>query len=294
MAKFIISGFADEAAGDLQGQIAALKRNNMGYVEVRNIGGKCVINYSEEEILDFKRQLDEAGIKVSSLGSPIGKYDITADFEPHFELFKKAVQTARLLGTENIRMFSFFIPQDKNPRDYRDEVMKRLNALVKYAHSQGVLLCHENEARIYGCLPEEVKDILENVEGIKGIFDPANYIMDDADITWAIDNTKNYIKYMHIKDAMLDGHIIVPAGFGDGKVAEVIEKINEVKDDETFLSVEPHLLAFTGYSNLDTRELKHKFVYANHNESFDAAVNALKDILKNLGYVEGEDKIWKK
>lgn len=294
MAKFIITGFADEAAGDIQGQIAALKRNNMGYIEVRNINGKCAIDYTEDEIKEFAKTFEEAGIKVSSVGSPIGKYNITDDFEPHFERFKKAVKAAQIFGAKYIRMFSFFIPDGEKATDYREEVMARLNALVEYAEKEGVQLCHENEAKIYGCLPAEVKDILENVKGIRGIFDPANYIMDDADITWAVDNTKQYIEYLHIKDACLDGHIIVPAGFGDGKIAEVITKISEVKDDETFASIEPHLYAFTGYSNLDTRELKHKFKFENQNESFDAAVNAFKEILKNLGYVEGEDKVWKK
>ncbi len=294
MAKYIITGFADEAAGDLNGQIAALKRNNMGYIEVRNVNGKCIIDYSEEELEAIAKEFSAAGIKVSSVGSPIGKYNITDDFEPHFERFKKAVKTAQILGTKYIRMFSFFIPEGEKATDYREEVMKRLNVLVEYAEKEGVQLCHENEAKIYGCLPTEVKDILENVKGIRGIFDPANYIMDDADITWAVDNTKQYIEYLHIKDATLDGHIIVPAGYGDGKIPEVLEKISAVKDDETFVSVEPHLYKFTGYSNIDSRELKHKFHFENQNESFDAAVNALKNILTNLGYKEGDDKTWKK
>ena len=294
MANFILTGFADESSSELANQIASLKRNNMAYIEVRNIKGKCVIDYEEDEIKEFKRQLDEAGIKVSSLGSPIGKYQITDDFEPHFERFKKAVKTAHLLDTKYIRMFSFFIPDGESPKKYRDEVFKRLNMMVEYAASEGVQLCHENEARIYGCLPEEVKDILENVKGIRGIFDPANYIMDDADISWAIDNTKQYIEYLHIKDCCSDGHIIVPAGFGDGKIKEVLSNITEVRNEDTFLSLEPHLFAFTGYSNIDSRELKHKFSYENSNQSFDAAVNALKNILTDLGYKEGEKGIWKK
>ena len=294
MAEFIITGFADESSASLEGQIASLKRNNMGYIEVRNVDGKCIIDYSEEDLKAYKAQLDEAGIKVSSIGSPIGKYNIVDEFEPHFERFKKAVKTAQILGTKYIRMFSFFIPEGKKPTDYRDEVLSRLNALVEYAEKEGVQLCHENEAKIYGCLPEQVKDILENVKGIRGIFDPANYIMDDADITWAVDNTKEYIEYLHIKDACLDGHVIVPAGFGDGKISEVLTKISEVRNEKTFVSIEPHLFAFTGYSNIDKRELKHKFSFANQNESFDAAVNALKNILKDLGYKEGEDKVWKK
>ncbi len=294
MANYILTGFADESSAELSGQIASLKRNNMEYIEVRNVKGKCIIDFSDEEIEEFKKELDEAGIKVSSVGSPIGKIKITDDFELHFERFKRAVKTAQILDTKYIRMFSFFIPEGDNPRDYRDEVFRRLNLMIEYAEKEGIQLCHENEAKIYGCLPEEVKDILENVKGIRGIFDPANYIMDDADITWAIDNTKQYTEYLHIKDCCLDGHIIVPAGYGDGKIDEVLKKIDETRDEDTFLSIEPHLFKFTGYSNLDDRELKHKFHFENQNESFDAAVNALKNILKDLGFKEGEDKKWKK
>lgn len=292
MANYILTGFADESASELTGQIATLKRNNIGYIEVRNIMGKCVIDYTEDEIKDFKKQLDEANIKVSALGSPIGKYNITDDFAPHFERFKKAVKTAQILGTKNIRMFSFFIPKSEKPQTYREEVFKRLNALIDYAKEQGVQLCHENETEIYGSLPQDVEDILKNVKGIRGIFDPANYVMDNGDIDWAIDNTKQYIEYVHIKDCCTDGHVMVPAGFGDGKIKDVLTKISEINDNDVFLSLEPHLFTFTGYASLDNRELKHKFSYSDSNQSFDAAVTALKNILIDLGYKEGENGKW--
>ena len=110
MANYILSGFADESSSELSGQIATLKRNNIGYIELRNLKGKCIIDYTEDELVEIKKQLDEAGIKVSSIGSPIGKYNITDDFEPHFDRFKNAVKCAQILGTKYISMFSFFIP----------------------------------------------------------------------------------------------------------------------------------------------------------------------------------------
>ncbi len=295
MAQFILSGFADEAQSDLQGQIAALKRNNMEYLEVRAIDGKCVIDYTEEEIEEFAKQLREAGIKVNSLGSPIGKYNIVDDFEPHFERFKKACKTAQILGTKNMRMFSFFIPDGEEAMNYKDEVLKRMRAMLDYAKEQGIQLCHENEARIFGRLNKECVYLQEQLPDLKAIFDSSNYIMEDEDILTNINNIVKYVEYVHVKDSTLDGHVIVPAGHGDGKYAEVIEKVAEARGDkDTFLTLEPHLFAFTGYNSLDHREMKHKFSFENSNDSFDAAVNALKDILKNLGYTEGEDKKWKK
>lgn len=295
MASFILSAFADEAQADLKGQIDALKRNNIGCIELRNIDGKCAIDYSEEELENFKKELDSAGITVSSMGSPIGKYNITDDFAPHFEQFKKACKACKILGCSKMRMFSFFIPDGENAMDYKDEVLSRLSKMLEYAKNEGIDLCHENEARIFGRLAKECIYLQEQLPDLKGIFDPCNYIMEDEDILSAIDGMAKYVEYCHIKDGTLGEHAIVPAGHGDGQIAKVIEKVSEVRTGkDTYLTVEPHLFRFIGYTNLDKRTMKHKFSFENSNDSFDAAVNALKDILKNLGYNEGEDKKWKK
>lgn len=295
MAQFLITAFADEAAADLAGQIAALKRNRLGFMEIRNIDGTCVIDLPEDEIRAVAKTLAENGITVSSVGSPIGKYNITDDFAPHFERFKKAVKTAKILGAARIRMFSFFIPEGEDPHHYTDEVLARLNAMLDYAQEEGVLLCHENEAGIYGRMPQECVELQEKLPRLKGIFDPANYIMENADIPWAIDHMAPYLEYVHIKDACLEDHSIVPAGYGDGRIAEVIEKAAKArKDQDTFLTLEPHLIDFSGYASLDKRTMKHRFNFANQSESFDAASNALKTILKQLGYEEGENFKWKK
>lgn len=44
------------------------------------------------------------GIKVSSIGSPIGKIQITDDFDVHMELLARVIKTAKALGTKYIRI----------------------------------------------------------------------------------------------------------------------------------------------------------------------------------------------
>ena len=97
MAKFFFSAFADEAADDLDGQIAALKRNGIGYIEPRFVDKKGILTLTEQELIDMKKKLDAAGITVGSLGSPIGKYPIEEPFDVHLEDFKKALRAAKLL-----------------------------------------------------------------------------------------------------------------------------------------------------------------------------------------------------
>ena len=44
-----LCGFADEAASDLQEQIAALKRNGISLLELRTIAGKNIADFSDQE-----------------------------------------------------------------------------------------------------------------------------------------------------------------------------------------------------------------------------------------------------
>ena len=108
MARFLFSAFADEASPDILEQIAACKANGIEYIELRNVNGKNISNFSVDEAKKLKETLDENGMKVSSIGSHYGKIEITDDFAPHFEAFKNTVEVAKVLEAKYIRMFSFF------------------------------------------------------------------------------------------------------------------------------------------------------------------------------------------
>lgn len=293
MAKFILSAFADEAGTPLSEQIAALKRNEIDFIEPRNIGGKPILTLTDEELLEVKLELDKNGIKVNSLGSPIGKYPINEPFENHLPDFYRAIEVCKILGTDKMRMFSFFTKQAELSV-YRDEVIYRLNKMVKIAKEHGIKLCHENESEIYGQNPAEVLDLMTNVEGIYGIFDPANYRMNGCDVIAGIKATLLNLAYLHIKDAIYESQLIVPAGDGEGRIAEVLDAVNSHTDQVVYLTLEPHLFLFDAYKGIDKHELKVKYTFNNNSESFDFAANALKNLLRENGYERNENGIWKK
>ena len=68
-----------------------------------------LISYLGEKSEFYKRKFDEAGIKVSSIGSPIGKIGIDDDFTTHLILFKHVMQLAMIFESPYVRLFSFFI-----------------------------------------------------------------------------------------------------------------------------------------------------------------------------------------
>lgn len=275
-----IYAFADEADFMMDGQIAAMKRNDLNGLEIRNVDGMSVSNIPLEKAKEVKKKMEESGLAVWSVGSPIGKIDIeSGDFKQHLEKLRHTIEVAHILGTENIRMFSFFIPAQKNPDDYREEVIERMGRMLDIAKSSNVYLCHENEKGIYGDIAKRCLDIHKALPELKGIFDPANFVQCGQDTLEAWDMLQSYIKYLHIKDALLDGKV-VPAGKGAGNVPAIVASY--LAKGGNALTIEPHLAVFKGLAELeregDTSQVG-EYVYANNNEAFDAACQALKQIL---------------
>ena len=110
-----LSAFADEISPDLDVQLATLAAEAIRHVEFRGVWGKNVLDLSDSEIGTVKAALTERGVRLSSIGSPIGKLKITDDFTPHLERFRRALQVAAMLDAPFVRIFSFFIPTGDDP-----------------------------------------------------------------------------------------------------------------------------------------------------------------------------------
>lgn len=250
--KCLISCFADEIDTSMDKQIALLKELGISWIEFRSGDGKNVADYTEEEALKLKKKLDENDIRISALGSPVGKIGIEEDFEPHFEKFKHVAKLAKILGTSCIRVFSFYIPEGKDAADYRDEVLARLGRMAEYAGKEQLVLLHENEKGIYGDNAARCLDLMKELYGdsFRCTFDFANFVQCHQNTVEAYELLKPYIGYVHIKDAQEESGDVVPAGQGDGNLAVILEKL-EQKGYAGFLSLEPHLADFAGLKDLE-------------------------------------------
>lgn len=291
MANFILSAFADEASPKISEQIAALKKARVPSVELRNVNGKSVKDLTLDEARAVRTELDAGGIMVSSMGSPFGKIRITDDFEPHMNEFEHALDLCHVLGTDRMRIFSFYMPKNEDPAKYRDEVVRRLDIMLEAAEREGVMLCHENEKGIYGDTGARCLDLMDALGDRMGlVFDPANYIQCGETPAELFPKLEGYLTYMHIKDAIMDTGAVVPSGSGDGGVPEIIEALSKRQGDMV-LSVEPHLKVFAGLESLQGEALTHKYSYPDSFAAFTAATDAIKTILTNIGYRE-EDGKW--
>ena len=268
---FTLAGFADEISPELDVQLDTLQELSLRYLELRGVWDKNVLDLDDGEAQQIKAALDERGIKVSAIGSPIGKIKIDDPFEPHLEAFDRALQLAEYFGAPYIRMFSFYVPEGEAAA-YRSQVMERLRALLERAKGHPVTLLHENESRIYGDVPTRCLDILETLASpqLRMTFDPANFVMCGVKpYTEAYVLLKDHIEYLHIKDAISAERRIVPAGQGDGEVRQVLSAL-QARGYDGFASLEPHLARAGAFSGFSGPEL------------FGVAVGALRELLGEI------------
>ena len=279
MAKLILSAFSDEYADGLQEQCKALNEFGIGYMEIRGIDGKNVSTLSKSEVKKAKGILTDYGIKVSSIGSPLGKINLDEDLDGHLELSKHIFETANEFGAKNVRIFSFYLPKNKTREDCKEQVLYGLEKLVKLSREYGVTLCHENEALIYGESPEKCLEILEYFGGeLKAVFDMGNFVLDGYDPINAYKLLKNHIEYLHIKDALYAG-AIVPAGRGEAKIKEILNDYKKNGKKDTFITLEPHLQTFGGLNALVGKTFENPYKYNDQKEAFTDAVLKLKELL---------------
>lgn len=238
-----LSGFSDEISDDFTEQCEVAVSLGLTHLELRSAWGTNLLDLDQGQLDTMRESLRSHGLRVSSLGSPIGKIPVEEEFGPHLERMRHAAAVAAFFEAPYIRIFSFFMPPGGDPADHRDEVMTRMRALADIAEEADVVLLHENEKDIYGDIPERCLDIVESVASprLRIAWDPANFVQVGVrPFTAAYGLLRPHLEYVQIKDAKASDGTVTPAGEGDG---ELVETIRALRSDgfDGFFSLEPHL-----------------------------------------------------
>ena len=268
-----LSGFIDEISDDFSLQCKVAAGLGLRYVEVRSAWGINILDLDSGQLDTVRETLAANDLKVSSIGSPIGKIKIDDEFAPHLERMQHAVEVAKTLEAPYIRLFSFFIPEGTDPDSRRDEVLTRMSALADTAVDSDVILVHENEKDIYGDIPRRCLDIVTSVSSpkLQLAWDPANFVQVGVrPYTEGYAMLRPHLAYVQIKDALLADASVVVAGAGDGEVRETVRALRADGFDG-FFSLEPHLGEYTAFGALSGPEL------------FTKACEAFTDILTSEG-----------
>jgi L-ribulose-5-phosphate 3-epimerase len=183
---FNVSILTDEISQDFGHACEVASREfGMGHVDLREAGGKNLMNWDAAQIADVQKVLERFKLRVACLATPIFKVDWPGapkssfspkrdEFGASFtyaqqpELLERAFDLARTFNTDRIRIFDFWRLEDQKPhRAAIDEVVRA--AAVK-AGARGVTLVLENEyacntatgaeaARLLSAIPEKALEI---------------------------------------------------------------------------------------------------------------------------------------
>jgi sugar phosphate isomerase/epimerase len=238
-----LSGFGDEIDPDPAIQCAVLRALGARHVEVRGAWGVNIVDMTEEQVGALATVLSGRGVSVSAIASPVGKSDLGGDPDEELARLRRAIRAAHRLGCRYVRIFSFWQPPGVPVASMRDAVLARMRAFAEVAARERVTLLHENEKTIYGDVPERVLDLVESVgsDALRLAWDSANFVQVGVrPFTDGYARLRPYVEYLQVKDAIAGTGEVVPAGEGDGELAETVRALASDGFDG-YASLEPHL-----------------------------------------------------
>jgi len=288
-----LTGFADEAADSIDGQIKATKELGWKYIESRNINGVNIHNLPEQDFEKVAGRLKDSGVMINCFGSTIANWgkQIDQPFDSSLEEAKRSVRRMQILGTKLIRIMSFAVLKGREPDDQMaQERFKRLGSLVKMFSDAGMQAVHENCMNYGGMSWKHTLELIENVPGLKLVFDTGNPVFTDdrskpkpypKQSAWEFyENIKQHIAYVHIKDGMWDEKqqkaIFTFPGEGYGDVFRIVKDLLANGYDGGF-SIEPHLARVFHDISADSAEEMKYSSYIEYGRRMEKIINRAKE-----------------
>jgi sugar phosphate isomerase/epimerase len=251
-----LTGFADEASRDLDKQIAATRELGWSCISARMVGGSNLHELPEDEFNRVADRLDEAGIHIPEFGSLIGNWGkkITGDFEVTLAEIDRAIPRMQRLGSKIVRVMSY--AQEPWGEDQHEaERFRRLREIVSRFEAAGLTAAHENCMNWGGFSAEHTLLLIEEVPGLKLVFDTGNPVFQldrskSAPFPWQDpfafwEAVRDHVIHIHIKDCRYPETegvepVYTMPGEGEAKVAQILTDAKS-RGYDGYIAIEPHV-----------------------------------------------------
>jgi sugar phosphate isomerase/epimerase len=262
------------------------RKYRLRWAEIRylNLAGKNRYVYADatsQQLKQIRRQLDDAGVKLSVLDTAIYKIALPGttpvadapayadaaheEFGRQLDDLKRAAEAAHALGTQRIRIFTF--RRVARPSMVFDRIIEELQKAIAVAKQLDVTLLVENEYDCNTGTGEEIASLFKAIRDRRLMhnWDPCNcYEMGEQPFpkVWnQLDHSR--ISHIHLKDAR--GKEWKPIGAGDINFSGQFQALKR--------------MAYSGTLSLETRyRNSRQDAYTSSSES----MNGLAEILKKI------------
>lgn len=253
------TGIGDEAGNLIETQIRALQTLGWNQLEARNVEVAGFPKANLHEIPDAAfdiaaGKLRDAGIQVCCFGSTIANWGKKIDDpnEPSLAEARRAAARMQKLGTKMVRIMSYAVRGEEDQLE--GERFRKLREIVKIFADAGLQAVHENCMNYGGMGWPFTLRLLEEVPGLKLVFDTANPVFNldrskpkpwPRQDPWEFyEHVRPHVVHVHIKDATWnpaknDADYNYP-GDGQGKVRPILKDLL-AGGYEGGISIEPHV-----------------------------------------------------
>jgi sugar phosphate isomerase/epimerase len=294
-----LTGFADEAAVDIDGQIRATLELGWTNIESRNIGGVQIHDIPDAEFDVVCAKLAAAGVAINCFGSAIANWGKKIDepFDSSLAETKRAIPRMQRLGVKLVRLMSFAVRRDADGRALPDQMeqerFRRVRDLVRMFSDAGIVAVHENCMNYGGMSWQHSLTLLENVPGLKLVYDTGNPVFTDdhsqpyphpKQSSWDFyAHVREHVAYVHIKDgrwlAEEKKSLFTHAGEGEGDVRRIVTDLLKRGYDGGF-SIEPHIAAVHHDPTLKTTEAIKYANYVDYGRRFMTMIDEARAAIK--------------
>jgi L-ribulose-5-phosphate 3-epimerase len=176
---FRVSVINDEISQDFGHACEVASRDfGMGWIELRGMWKKNIVNLDEKEVAEARRILEKYQLKVTDIASPLFKVDwpgapkskfseaksFGADFtlSQQDEVLERAMDLAKAFQTDRVRCFDFWRLEDQAP--HRSAINEKLRDAAAKAAKKGIILVLENESACNTATAAEAAKVLSAVQ----------------------------------------------------------------------------------------------------------------------------------
>jgi sugar phosphate isomerase/epimerase len=170
-----VGAFSDDLSSEFLPACALAANCGLDGLAVRNVGGRNVVEADDGEVADIKKQADDHGLMIASVGSQFGRgfyVDDDAGAAAAMDTLRRALDIAHLLGSGLVRIFALWLPGQEelpewarrpDPARYLDPVAARLRPAARLAEDAGVTLMIELEGASYAGTVAEADALIKAI-----------------------------------------------------------------------------------------------------------------------------------
>lgn len=253
------TGFADEAAPSLDEQIRVTKELGWENIEMRQVAvddspAGMIHDIPEAAFDRLVEKLGKAGIKINCFGSAVANWGkkIEDPFDITVAEIKRCIPRMQKLGTKLIRIMSYAVRKEEDQME--QERFRRLREIRRMFADTGLAAVHENCMNYGGMGWSFTLKLVENVPGLKLVFDTGNPINSDdrakgkpypKQSSWEFyEHVRDHVAYIHIKDGVLNPQTGKATwtfpGEGQGDIPRIIKDLLS-RGYAGGISIEPHM-----------------------------------------------------